>query len=489
MDSEVFEHHLTSPQGRGHRPSGAFTVTAEGGACGDTVTFSLVCDGQRITDAGFDAEGCGATTAAASAGVSLVLGAPLLDAARIGTKTIAAEVGGLSPGKLHAAEVVCDGLHRALGTAAAAAGGLAGPEERTLVAMSGGVDSAVAALLCARQGETVAVTLELWADHENDAERSCCSASAVSQARALGHSLGLPHFTLDLRDRFRTGVVEPFIAAYRAGETPNPCVGCNGHVRLDAMLELADRLGCATLATGHYARVDRDGQTALLRAAVDAGKDQTYMLAALSPRSLARMRFPLGEHTKPRVRAIAAAAGMPVASKLDSQDLCFLAGTSRARFFERHGGAAPRPGEIVDADGAVLGTHPGHELFTVGQRRGFGGRVPRSGEPLYVLAKDAASNRIAVGPRESLLTDRVRLRGARLHLDGDRVNRVRLRYRSEPLTAHLADTASAGRHRELTVELDSPIAGAAPGQLACLMDGDLIVGWGTIAAGQPVPAA
>src|ERR1700729_1451569 len=245
MDSEVFEHHLTSPQGRGHRPSGAFTVTAEGGACGDTVTFSLVCDGQRITDAGFDAEGCGATTAAASAAVSLVLGAPLLDAARSGTKTIAAEVGGLSPGKLHAAEVVCDGLHRALGTAAAAAGGLAGPDERPLVAMSGGVDSAVAALLCARQAETVAVTLELWADHENDAERSCCSASAVSQARALGHSLGLPHFTLDLRDEFRSGVVEPFIASYAAGDTPNPCVGCNGHVRLDAMIAFADRLGCA----------------------------------------------------------------------------------------------------------------------------------------------------------------------------------------------------------------------------------------------------
>ena len=402
--------------------------------CGDTVTFSLACDGQRITDAGFDAEGCGATTAAASAAVSLVAGAPLLDAARVGTKTIAAELGGLSPGKLHAAEVACDGLHRALGSAAAAAGGLAGPEQRTLVAMSGGVDSAVAALLCARHGETVAVTLELWADHENDAERSCCSASAVSQARALGHSLGLPHFTLDLRDRFRTGVVEPFIAAYRAGETPNPCVGCNGHVRLDAMLELADRLGCATLATGHYARVDRDGPTPLLRAAADAGKDQTYMLAALSPQSLARMRFPLGDHTKPRVRAIAAAAGLSVASKLDSQDLCFLAGTTRARFFERHGGAAPRPGETIGPDGAVLGTHPGHELFTVGQRRGLGGRVPGSGEPLYVLSKDAASNRLAVGPRESLLTHRVLLRGARLHLDGERVNRIRLRYRSEALT-------------------------------------------------------
>jgi len=490
MDTEVFEHHLTSPQGQGHVPTGAFTVTAEGGACGDTVTFSLACDGQRITDAGFTADGCGATTAAASAAVSLIVGAGLLDAARIGTGAIAAELGGLSPAKLHAAEVACDALHRALGNAAGSAGGLAGPPAekngsegpvRTLVAMSGGVDSAVAALLCARDGETVAVTLELWADRENDAERSCCSSSAVAQARALAHSLGLPHFTLDLRDRFRAGVVDPFIVAYRAGETPNPCVGCNGHVRLDAMLELADRLGCATLATGHYARVDSDGATPLLRAAADPRKDQTYMLAALSAQSLARMRFPLGEHTKPHVRAIAAAAGLPVASKLDSQDLCFLAGTDRGRFLERHGGAAPRPGEIVDPDGNVLGTHPGHELFTVGQRRGLGERIAASAEPLYVLAKDAASNRVTVGPRDRLLTDSVRLRGARLHLDGGRVNRVKLRYRSESLTARLAGTPTAGRHRELMVELDRPVAGAAPGQLACLMDGDLVVGWGTIA--------
>jgi tRNA-specific 2-thiouridylase len=486
MDPEVFEHHLTFPQGRGHVPSGAFTVTADGGVCGDTVSFSLACDGQRITDAGFTAEGCGATTAAASAAVGLIVGAHLLDAARIGTSTIDAELGGLSPGKLHAAEVACDALHRAVGSAAAAAGGLGGLQERTLVAMSGGVDSAVAALLCARDGETVAVTLELWADQENDAERSCCSASAVSQARALAHSLGLPHFTLDLRDRFRAGVVEPFIAAYRAGETPNPCVGCNGHVRLDAMLELADRLGCANLATGHYARVDVEGPTPLLRAAADARKDQTYMLAALSPESLSRMRFPLGEHTKPHVRAIAAAAGLPVATKLDSQDLCFLAGTDRGRFLERHGGSAPQPGEIVDVSGNVLGTHSGHELFTVGQRRGLGGRVRASAGPLYVLEKDAATNRVTVGPRERLLAGSVRLRAARLHLGGERVNRVRLRYRSEPLTARLAGTPAAGRHRELTVELDRPVAGAAPGQLACLMDGDLVVGWGTIAPPQRI---
>ena len=174
--------------------------------------------------------------------------------------------------------------------------------------MSGGVDSAVAAHLCAAAGPTAAVTLELWADRENDAERSCCSATAVAQARALAHAMELPHFTIDLRDEFRAGVVEPFIDGYARGETPNPCVGCNGHVRLDAMLELADRLGCATLATGHYARTAEPGDPAgpLLRAAEDPAKDQTYMLAALDPASLQRLRFPLGELRKPQVRALAA---------------------------------------------------------------------------------------------------------------------------------------------------------------------------------------
>ena len=163
--------------------------------------------------------------------------------------------------------------------------------------------------------------------------------------------MGLPHFTIDLRDEFRAGVVEPFIASFAAGETPNPCVGCNGHVRLDAMLDAGRRGSAATrLATGHYARVAEAGDAAgpLLRAAADPAKDQTYMLAALSPASLARMRFPLGELTKPEVREIAAAAGLPVASKADSQDLCFLAGTDRARFLARHGELGDAPGTIVD---------------------------------------------------------------------------------------------------------------------------------------------
>jgi tRNA-specific 2-thiouridylase len=483
MDAMALEHHLSSPQGLGSHPPGAFAVDVHGGVCADRMRFSVALDGERVSAAGFDAQGCATTVAAGSAAVSLVRGQALLDAARIGAREIAAELGGLSAGKLHAADLAADALARALGRAAWEQTMLpppAAPTVRTLVALSGGVDSAVAALLCAREGsQVVAVTLELWADGEHDAARSCCSATAVARARALAHSLGLPHLTLDLRERFRAGVVEPFIASYAAGETPNPCVRCNAAVRLDAMLALARRLGAAQLATGHYARVaERDHPGGpLLRVAADPAKDQSYMLAALSPRSLASMRFPLGELTKPRVRAIAAEAGLDVARRPDSQDLCFLAGTDRGRFLERHGAIASRRGEIVDLAGRVIGTHRGQEHFTVGQRRGLG---VAAAQPLYVLDRDAARNRVVVGPRERLLTDRVALRAVQLRRAGARVDRVKLRYRAEALPCRVLGSVAAGCHRALQLQLDEPVAGAAPGQLACLMAGELVVGYGTI---------
>jgi tRNA-uridine 2-sulfurtransferase len=479
VDTFAFEHHLTSPQGLGRRPSEAFVATAGGAACCDQITISLSVERDRVTDVGFEASGCPSSTAAASAAVTLARGAHLLQAAKLGPTEIAEELGGLSPGKVHAAELAADALARALGKAARANASLRQPPGATLVAMSGGVDSAVAALLTARQGPTAAVTLELWRDDENDGERSCCSASAVAQARALAHQLDLPHFTIDLREEFRHGVVEPFIAGYAAGETPNPCVGCNGHVRLDAMLEFAQLLGCEHLATGHYARVAERGHPGgpLLRAAADPAKDQTYMLAALTPRSLARMRFPLGGLTKPQVRELAAGAQLPVASKVDSQDLCFLAGTSRGRFLARHGAVAERPGAIVDRQNRVLARHRGQHHFTVGQRRGLG---VAGGAPLYVLDKDAASNRVTVGPRRELETSRVSIKGVTLYRPGPRVNHVKLRYRSRPLPARLLGEADSGRHRAAVVELREAADGAAPGQLACLLDGELVVGWGTI---------
>jgi tRNA-uridine 2-sulfurtransferase len=469
---ERFEEHLRRPIGRGRVP--AHDGAAGGAACGDLVRIGVAVEGDRVSDAGFEAAGCGAVQAAGSAAVELVLGASVLDAARVGTHAISDALGGLSPGKLHAADLAADALARALGGAVRAEGAAALDPELTLVAMSGGVDSAVAALRS--RGDAAAVTLELWRDPANDADRSCCSASAVRGARALAHTMGVPHFTLDLRDEFRAGVVDPWLADHAAGLTPNPCVRCNGSVRLDAMLAFADRIGAATLSTGHYARRTPDG---LLRLAADPAKDQAYMLAGLSRESLARLRFPLGDLTKAQVRAIAAEHELPVASKPDSQDLCFLAGTGRAAFLARHGDLGERPGDIVDAGGRVVGRHGGAHHFTVGQRRGLevGGRP----EPLYVLRTDARANTVTVGPRAALATHAVAVRGARLHRAGAEVDAVKLRYRSKPLACRVAGDVEPGRHKHLRLELADPVHGAAPGQTACLLKGDVVVGYGTIA--------
>jgi tRNA-specific 2-thiouridylase len=245
-------------------------------------------------------------------------------------------------------------------------------------------------------------------------------------------------------------------------------VRCNGRVRLDAMADLATRLGAAALATGHYARVTDDG---LLRAAADPAKDQSYMLAGMSPQTISRMRFPLGELTKDRVRAIAAEHGLPVASKPDSQDLCFLAGTGRARFLERHGGIGDRPGAILDRRGNVLGRHRGAHRFTVGQRRGL--EVGGAREPLYVLKTDVTAGTVTVGPRAELATTEVRLRDVVLHRGAETVEAVKLRYRSPSMACTLGGDV---------LRLAEPFSGAAPGQVAVLLRGDAIVGSGTISS-------
>jgi tRNA-specific 2-thiouridylase len=429
----------------------------------------------RICDAGFDASGCGAVIAAGSASVGLLRGAPLLAAAQISADSIAHELGGLSAAKRHAAELACDALHRALGAAARAHARLAAREGRTLVAMSGGVDSAVAALLVARAGgEAVAVTLELWSDSANDGELSCCSAQAVRRARELAHRLGMPHFSIDLRREFRDGVVDHWLADHAEGLTPNPCIRCNGSVRLDAMLELGERLGANTLATGHYARV-QDGP--LLRVAADERRDQSYVLSALAPSSLARLRFPLGHMSKPDVRRLAGEAGLAVAGRRDSQDLCFLAGTRQDAFLSRHGGLGARTGAILDSRGSVLGEHRGAHLFTVGQRRGLGIAAE---QPLYVLATDAHANTVTVGPRRRLLASSVAVRDLTLHRHAGCVDGVRLRAHGRTHRCRVAAELQAGMHREALVELQEPAERTAPGQLACLYAADVIVGHGTV---------
>jgi tRNA-specific 2-thiouridylase len=477
VDREAFEHYLADGSRRGPEPTGAFSGSAGGAACGDLVWFSLLAEEGRISRVRFEASGCGAVEAAAAAAAALAEGRPAIEVARIGAAEIAAELGGLPPARLHAAELAADAMHRALAGLAASDTLLAASSpDRVLVAMSGGVDSAVAALREREAGrEVVGVTLKLWADERNDGDRSCCSPEAVRSARALAHSLDISHLTLDLEQRFRAGVVAPFLAGHAAGETPNPCVLCNGELRIDAMIDLADRLGAAALATGHYARIAVDADGPLLMAASDGAKDQSYMLSGLSPASLARLRFPLADLRKPEVRRIAAAAGLSVASKPDSQDLCFLAGEGKRAFLRRNAGLGERPGEIVDSLGRRLGAHAGHHEFTVGQRRGLG---IAAAEPLYVLATDAAANRVVAGPREELAASRVRLRGAVLHRGPARIDSVRLRYRSRPIGCSIRASSSQD---ELELELSEPVYGVAPGQTAALMDGELIVGRATIA--------
>lgn len=477
--------HLEHPRGEGALARSPHTGAAGGAPCGDLVRVSLRVVADRVTEAGFEAAGCAAARAAGSAAVELVEGAPLLDAARVTPQTIAAELGGLSPVAAHAAELAADALHRALGLAARDGSARLAPDpRRTLVAMSGGVDSAAGAQLALEAGEhVIAVTLELWSDPGTDGERSCCSPQAVTGARALAHGMGLAHLTLDLRDEFRTSVVDDFLAGYTEGSTPNPCVRCNGLVRFDSMLGLADRLGAATLVTGHYARIARDGEGPLVRAGVDRAKDQSYVLARLDPDQLERLRFPLGELEKPAVRDLAREAGLAVADKRESQDLCFLAGTGTRDFMARHAAgssrAAARGGEIVDRAGTVLGRHGGHHGFTVGQRRGIG---VSAREPLYVLAKDARRNRVVVGPRDALATRRVRLSPARLYRHGSGVDAVRLRYGAPPIGCE-PPALGPGGHESVELSLERDIRAAAPGQTACLMRGDLVVGWGTIAGG------
>lgn len=478
-----YEAHAAAPLGRDQLPTAASIGAAGGSACGDLISVGITASSGRIEQVGFTADGCAALTACGSALATLLGGIDLLAAARIGRDEIVAELGGLSAERAHAAVLAEEALHRALGRLLADADVaeqlVASDSRRVLVAMSGGVDSAVAAQMLVDAGDqAIGLTLQLWDDPATDGTASCCSPQAVTQARRLAHELDMPHITVDLRDEFRSGVVDPYLAAFGKGLTPNPCVGCNGHVRFDALDSLRAKLGARATATGHYARIERDHLGPLLAAAEDDNKDQTYMLAAVDPELLGRLEFPLGDMIKPAVRDRARGAKLAVAEKAESQDLCFLAGIGRDGFLQRHAGRGDAPGPIVDREGRELGEHRGAFRFTVGQRRGLGLAAPT---PLYVLDVDPQTNTVVVGAADQLDTRSVRLIGARLLRDASNVDRVKLRYRNAPSACRVVEPVAAGHHRELHLELDQPVAGAAPGQVACLMRGETVVGWATIA--------
>jgi tRNA-specific 2-thiouridylase len=341
---------------------------------------------------------------------------------------------------------------------------------RVAVAMSGGVDSAVALLHAGRNA--VGVTLRLWLDpHGPDAERACCSPDAVLTARRTCHELGLPHVTLDLREEFRAAVVQPFVRGYAAGETPNPCIRCNGSFRFAELLAFARRAGAERLATGHYARVVEHRGRRLLSRGADARKDQSYMLASLDPTVLEALWFPLGEQTKDETRAEATAAGLAIAERAESQEACFLAGGDYRSFLERHG-LAPQAGPIVDEEGRELGRHRGYWGFTPGQRKGLG---VAAGTPLYALRTEPGANAVVVGPRAALARRRLAAEG-RLYVRVERAD-VKVRYRSPPRAARV-DARPGG----FALVLDEPAYGVATGQAAVLYEGEVVVGCGLVSS-------
>jgi tRNA-uridine 2-sulfurtransferase len=404
---------------------------------GEWAAVRLFVDGDRIVEA--DAPGLEHS----------LQGLSLLEAASVGGDTLA-----------------CDALANALGPIFRAEPG----PGRTAVAMSGGVDSAVALLRAAPQA--VGVTLRLWLDPEGpDAERACCSPEAVIAARETCHRLGLPHVTLDLREAFRRAIVTPFVRGYARGETPNPCIRCNGAFRFAELLAFARRAGCDRLATGHYARIGEHRGRLLLHRGADPQKDQSYMLARLDPKHLEQVWFPLGEQDKESTRTEAERAGLAVARRAESQEACFLAGDDYRAFLARHG-LAPRAGEVVDEQGLALGTHDGFWGFTPGQRKGIGVSASR---PLYVLDSDAQANAVIVGPRESLARRRVAATG-RLYVDVDRAE-AKLRYRSPAVAAHVSRKPGG-----FELSLDEPAYGVARGQAAVLYEGDAVVGCGVVSA-------
>jgi tRNA-uridine 2-sulfurtransferase len=338
--------------------------------------------------------------------------------------------------------------------------------ERVMVAMSGGVDSSVAAALLLEAGhEVVGVTLKLWG---GESDSGCCSVADVDDARQVARRLGIEHHVFNFGDDFDRHVVRPYVDAHAVGRTPNPCIECNRHLKFDRLLRRADALGFHAVATGHHARVATrpDGSRRVARG-TDPGKDQSYVLHMLDQEQLARVRFPVGDRTKDEVRATAARLGLAIADKPDSQDVCFITATGgRQRFLEER--LIPTPGVVRDLDGTVMGEVPAVELVTIGQRHGLG--LPGGTEPRYALAVDVPAATVTVGRKADLLTTQVPLED--------------LRWTAGPADGPLLVQGSAhGRPLPCTVEGDTvvfaePQRRVAPGQSVVLYEGDEVVGAG-----------
>jgi len=352
---------------------------------------------------------------------------------------------------------------------------------KTLIALSGGVDSAAAAALLLEQGhECAGLHLHLLAAEAfgDSAEGSCRTAGAEAEdARAAADHLGIPFYELDCKERFGQCVMRRFAEGYLRGETPNPCVDCNRYIKFGALLEHAKTLGYDCVATGHYARREELGGRILLRRGIDPAKDQSYVLYTLTQAQLACARFPLGDYTKAQVRALAEERGFRNAAKRDSQDICFIPDGDCGAFLERYTGQALRPGDFIDPSGHVLGKHRGTPRYTLGQRKGLGLALPRPG---YVTAIDPAANTVTVGDEALLFRREFEARALNFipfdALSGPLRCQVKVRYSQQPAWA----TAEQAGEDALRVRFDEPQRAITPGQAAVLYDGDYVIGGGTI---------
>ena len=348
-----------------------------------------------------------------------------------------------------------------------------------MVAMSGGVDSSVSACLLQRQGyEVVGVTLQLWPGGGSKAG-GCCGWSAVNDARRVAGRLGIPHYVLNFRSIFEEQVVDYFCREYLRGRTPNPCISCNRHIKFGALLEQAESLGMDYLATGHYARIQSDpGSGRLqLRRGVDRKKDQSYVLYHLTQRQLARLKFPLGELTKEQVRAIAREAGLAVAGKPESQEICFIPDNDHGCFVAARHPQEARPGPIIDVDGRVLGQHRGLQHYTIGQRRGLGIAAPR---PLYVVGLDAGHNAVIVGDQSLVWRDRCTAADLNFiaveRLEREMAVMAKIRYSAEPAAAVISPCGED----LVEVRFQRPVRAITPGQAVVFYQDDLVIGGGVI---------